>query len=251
MILKFGHGFLVANEKQKDFLIGQLTVLGHAKKLDTVIVLPFGLPDRKPGKSQPVLRGSRIKETDFLLIWGGGIWDWFDPITLLHALAKIASQRNDIKTYFPGLMPPNPDSRKMAAVDHFLSEARRLGLLDTTLFVNTGWTSYDARGNYLLEADAGISLHRDSIEARFAFRTRILDYLWAGLPIVASKGDSWAEQIDANGLGITVPCENAEAVKHAILKMADDKVFRQQCKQRVLSLVPGYVWDNLVTRMNL
>ncbi len=249
LILRFGSGFLVANEKQKDFLIGQLTLLGYRNKLDSITVLPFGLASAKPVKTHSVLRGKKIKDTDFLLVWGGGIWDWFDPFSLLNALAKISASRDDIKAYFPGLKPPSPDSRKMAVVDEFLSEARRLGLLDTTVFVNTEWTSYADRGDYLLEADAGISLHRDSMETRFAFRTRILDYLWAGLPIITSKGDSWAEQVDARGLGITVSCGDPEAVIKAILTMANDSTFKSRCRHHAEIVAGEYVWDRLLERL--
>ncbi len=249
LILRFGHSFLVANEKQKDFLIGQMGILGYANKLDSITVLPFGLPAAGPVKNRPVLRGIKIKDKDFLLVWGGGIWDWFDPFTLLLALAKLQSQRDDIKVYFPGLRPPSPDSRKMTVVESFLSEAKRLGLLERSVFVNTEWTPYEQRADYLLEADAGISLHRDSLETRFAFRTRMLDYLWAGLPIIASKGDSWADSIEKQGLGITVTPRDVDAVMNAITKNANDKSFREDCKKRVQMAAGAFIWSGLVERL--
>lgn len=249
IILRFGQSFLVANDKQKDFLLGQLAILGHRGKLDRVTVLPFGLPEGKPVKTRSVLRGTKIKDTDFLLVWGGGIWGWFDPFTLLKALVTIATQRKDIKVYFPGIKPPSPESRKMAVTDDFISESRALGLLDTTVFINSGWTSYEQRADYLLEANAGISLHRESLECRFAFRTRMLDYLWAGLPIIASKGDSWADEIQREDLGITVPCNDVDAVTRAIVKMADDTAFRARCCKQARSVADEYAWGRLVKRL--
>lgn len=251
MILRFGHGFLVANEKQKDFLIGQLAILGYKHKLGSVIVLPFGLSNKQPLKKRVVVKGTKIKETDFLLVWGGGIWDWFDPFTLLRALSKLKSRRGDIKAYFPGINPPNPDSRKVSVVDAFLAEARTLGLLDSTVFVNTEWTPYEDRADYLLEADAGISLHRDSMETRFAFRTRILDYLWAGLPIIASTGDCWADLVEKKELGLTVPPEAVDALVSAILNMAEDSAMRKRCREHVQLVANEYSWDNLVDRVLL
>jgi glycosyltransferase involved in cell wall biosynthesis len=250
LILRFGHGFLVANEKQKDFLIGQLALMENGHKLDSVAVLPFGLPDKEPQKKRSVLRGTKIKETDFLLIWGGGIWGWFDPFTLLRALSKIRSHRDDIKVYFPGIKPPNPDSRKLAIADSFLSEARSLGLLDTVVFVNREWTPYEDRADYLLEADAGISLHRDSMEMRFAFRTRILDYVWAGLPIISSTGDSWADLVEKRGLGLTVPPEAVDALVSAILTLAQDDALRQRCRKQVRLIANEYGWNKLVDRLS-
>jgi hypothetical protein len=39
----------------------------------------------------------------------------------------------------------------------------------------------------LREADIGVSLHREDVETRYSFRTRVLDYLWAGLPIITTE----------------------------------------------------------------
>jgi glycosyltransferase involved in cell wall biosynthesis len=251
LILRFGDNFLVANEKQKDFLIGQMAILGHTHKLDSITVLPFGLPDARPVKSGSVLRGIKIRDTDFLLVWGGGIWDWFDPFTLLQAFSKIKSLRDDIKVYFPGLRPPSPDSRSMTVVEKFLSEAARLGLLENTVFVNTEWTPYERRADYLLEADAGISLHQDSLETRFAFRTRMLDYLWAGLPIIASQGDSWGDLIEQRGLGITVPCGDVKTLAQQIIRMTDDTQLRKHCAQNVKTIAPEYSWEVLAESLQV
>ena len=63
--------------------------------------------------------------------------------------------------------------------------------LDHTVFFNDGWVPYAERGAWLAEADIGVSAHFDDIETRFAFRTRLLDYLWAGLPIVTTRAMSF------------------------------------------------------------
>ena len=251
IILRFGDGFLVANDRQKDFLIGQMALLGYRGKFDLVTVLPFGLPDAKPAKTQSLLRGTKIHNTDFLLVWGGGIWGWFDPLTLLRALSKIQRQRSDIKAYFPGVTPPNPDSRKMTVADEFLAEARTLGLLDTTVFVNTDWMPYERRADYLLEADAGISLHHDTLETRFAFRTRILDYLWAGLPVIATKGDCWEDVIEKQEIGITVTAGDVDAVVAAIMRMADDRAFREKCRKQATVVAADYGWKRLTERLQI
>ncbi len=251
LILRFGNRFLVANDKQKDLLIGQMTILGHVDKLDSVVILPFGLPKKRPRKNRNVLRGSKIKETDFLLVWGGGIWDWFDPFTLVEALSKLTVHRNDIKIYFPGINPPSPGSHTLTTTDAFIRKVKALGLLNTAVFVNSDWTAYAERADYLLEANAGVSLHRSSLETRFAFRTRMLDYLWAGLPIIASKGDSWADLIDQKGLGITVNPEDTEAVANAIIKIVEDIHFRNSCREHVQALATDYEWDKLTEKLIL
>ena len=56
-----------------------------------------------------------------------------------------------------------------------------------------------------------MSAHHDHLEARYAFRTRMLDYLWAGPPVVATRGDALGDSSTASGLGRTVPPGDAAA----------------------------------------
>ena len=54
------------------------------------------------------------------------------------------------------------------------------------------WVPYDERADFLLDADLGVSTHLEHIETAYSFRTRVLDYWWAGLPVVATDGDTFA-----------------------------------------------------------
>ncbi len=80
------------------------------------------------------------------------------------------------------------------------------------------WIPYDRRGSTLLEADLGISLNIPSIENRYAIRARLLDYLWAGLPCVLTKGDLTAQRLYDAGLAALVEPGDAQGVASAILE---------------------------------
>ena len=73
---------------------------------------------------------------------------------------------------------------------------RRSGCSGTRVHVNRGWVPYAERGAWLAEADLGVSAHHDHLEARYAHRTRVLDTLWAGLPVVATRGDALADLVE-------------------------------------------------------
>ena len=57
------------------------------------------------------------------------------------------------------------------------------------------------RQNYFLESDVGIITHPQHIETRFSFRTRILDYLWAGLPVISTQGDILSALVEKKETG--------------------------------------------------
>ena len=62
------------------------------------------------------------------------------------------------------------------------------------------WVPYERRADWLLDADVGVSAHRDDVETRFAFH-RVLDYLWAGLPVLCTAGDALADEVQRLDLG--------------------------------------------------
>ena len=214
--LAFGDFFICATERQRDFWIGALHTAGRINPKtyrddstlrSLVDVVPFGLPEQKVGKaSTHVMKGVRpgIGATDHVLVWAGSILDWQDPHTLVRAVAALASKRSDIKLFFMGTRHPNPQVPRMRAVDESIALATELKVLDTHVFFND-WVPYEERWRYLTEADLGLSTHRDHFETRISFRTRMLDYLWTGLPIVCTEGDAFAALVAERHLGAVVP----------------------------------------------
>ncbi|MEX2620951.1 MAG: glycosyltransferase [Egibacteraceae bacterium] len=252
--LERGDFFVCASEKQRDFWLGQLTGVNRVNPATydadpsmrvLLDVAPFGLPSEPPKKVDNVVKGviDGIEKDDFLLLWGGGIYNWFDPLTLIRALGQVVGDLPDMKLFFLGSAHPNPDVPKMRMAAAAYRVAEELGLLDTHVFFNPGWVEYERRADYLLEADLGVSTHFDHIETAFSYRTRILDYLWASLPIVATQGDSLSRLVTTHGLGLTVPSEDVEALASALRRMRNDQDLYATCKQAVTELAPDMTWD--------
>jgi hypothetical protein len=115
------------------------------------------------------------------------------------------------------------------------------------VFFNEGWVEYADRQNYLLEADIGVSVHLDHVETEFSFRTRILDYFWASLPVVATRGDSLAELIDHHQVGLTVPSGDVDALEAALYALLSDDVQRAECRKNMPDLCAQYAWSKVLT----
>ena len=98
--------------------------------------------------------------------------------------------------------------------------ARSLGLEGTRVIFNPDWVPYEERGAWLLEADLGVSAHPAHLETRFAYRTRIADYLWGGLPVVTSAGDVLGDWVESAGLGRAVTPGDDEAFAAACARPA-------------------------------
>ncbi len=124
-------------------------------------VVSFGLPAKPPEPQRPAIREevAAIAAADVVVLWGGGIWNWFDPLTAIRAVAALGAEIPALKLFFMGLRHPNPDLPQMTMARRAVELAAELGVLDRQVFFRDGWVPYEERVNYLMSADIGISLH--------------------------------------------------------------------------------------------
>ncbi|AXH35343.1 glycosyltransferase [Humibacter sp. BT305] len=249
--------FLCASDRQRLFWLGQLAALGRINpdnyaaddSLSNLIALaPFGLDAVPPAHTRPALRDvvPGIGKDDKVVIWGGGIYNWFDTLTLVRAIARVAETHDDIRLFFLGVSHPNPEVPEMAIVQQTRALADELGLTGKHIFFNDAWVDLDDRQNYLLEADAGVSTHFDHVETTFSFRTRILDYLWAGLPIVTTEGDSFGDLVRAEGLGAAVPERDVSALAAGLERVLYDSEAAAEARAAVARVRERFVWDHVL-----
>ena len=248
-----GDFFLCATDRQKHLYLGQLMTLGRISTatyaddphLDKLIgVVPFGLPHEPPHHDAPALRGvvPGIGKDDKIVLWSGGLYNWFDPFTLIQAIHELAKKRPSVRLYFQGTKHPHPGVPEMPVVAEARELAAKLGVLDTHVFFNDSWVPYATRANYLLEADLGVSTHRSHIETTFSFRTRILDYLWARLPMVVTDGDYFGELVGKENLGKAVPAEDVSALVTALETMLFDESARTRAQKSLARVSASYEW---------
>jgi glycosyltransferase involved in cell wall biosynthesis len=253
-LVRAGDVFLCASERQRDFWSGWLAAAGRVNPYthaadpslsSLLLIVPFGISNTPPKASQPVFRGVTpgISSTDFLVLWGGGIWNWFDPLTLIRAAAALADDLPTLRVLFPAAVSPSEQvlPMRMAMEARALSDS--LNVTDRVVFFGKSWVPYEQRGAMLLEADLGVSLHLEDVETRFSFRTRVLDYLWAGLPILTTEGDSMADLVAAEDLGAVVPYGDAAAVAQAIAALAADPGHRKACGSRSAAVAKRFHWS--------
>jgi glycosyltransferase involved in cell wall biosynthesis len=241
---------LCASERQRLLYLGHLAAIGRVSpatyagdpELRGLLALaPFGLPTESPAPGR-ALRGVHpaIDADSRVLLWGGGVYDWFDPLTLIRAVARAKGSVPGIRLVFLGTRHPKVD--EMGIVRRAVDLATELGVEGREVVFNDTWVPYDERGAYLLEADAGVSTHHVHVETTFAFRTRILDYLWAGLPMVVTEGDGFADLVRDEGLGIVVPANDPDALADALTAVLTDTAAAQQYRANVARVREQYTW---------
>jgi glycosyltransferase involved in cell wall biosynthesis len=229
--LSDGDHFLCASERQRDLWIGALLAMrritptlysGDPTLRELIEVVPFGVPEERPTGSPGALRERFpvLREGDEVVLWNGGIHAWLDPLTAVRAMPRLLERRPRARLVFMGRAPLPAREQHVARAAH--AEAAAVALLDRAVFFNDRWVPYRERAAWLLDADCSISTQLDHVETRFAFRTRLLDSIWAGLPIVCTAGDELADLVTREDLGEVIPAEDAVAAADAL-----DRVLRR------------------------
>jgi hypothetical protein len=102
---------------------------------------------------------------------------------------------------------------------------------------------YAKRADYLLEADLGVSTHYDHVETAYSFRTRILDYLWAGLPILATEGDSLSRLVKTQGWVSPSPPRTSTRWRPPCGGCARTGTSTRPARTNVRTLAPEMTWE--------
>ncbi len=81
-----------------------------------IAVCPFGLARGRRSATRPAIRGvvPGIGADDKVILWAGGVYNWFDPLTLVARSTGSAHEHPDVRLFFLGMKHPNPGVPEMS-----------------------------------------------------------------------------------------------------------------------------------------
>lgn len=237
-----GDFFLCSSEEQRTFYLGFLAALGRVNPerlaedpdlAGLIAPVPFGVPDELP-PHEPYLPPRRAGEK---LLLFGGLYDWYDPWTLLDALDAL--DRPDWTLLL--IANPNPESTPQRLLGEVEARCRRRGVWGTRVQL-IDWVPSERRYDLLRDVDVLVAPHRPTLETRLSLRTRFLDALAAGCPVVTSVGGAMSRMLVEHRAGRVVP-PGAAAALGAALEAAVEKVEHDAFSAGAARLLEGFRWE--------
>jgi len=228
-----GDFFLCSSEEQRLYYLGWLSALGRVNPLSLeadptlerlIVELPFAAPAGEPpppGRREQVLAGV---EADAPVLYFGGIYDWYDPEVVLDALPDLLAA--DPRTTVVFVDHPHPELTPMSAAAQARKRAERAGWLGREVRFEA-WRPWPRRFELALVVDLAVVTHRPSLETDLSLRTRLVDLLWLGLPVVVTRGGTMARVVESCGAGITVPPADPAALAAAVRGLLVDPEWRR------------------------
>ena len=250
-ILPRGDYFLYANDAQEKFYTGILSALGiinqFTYKTQRLLRVPFGIDYvPNPPKYQNPYAEYGIKNNDFVLLWFGGLYPWFDITKILDTLK---SHKNDkLKLVIVG--GNNPQNQHPDFVKHYhntLEYIHENKLDDKVVLID--WVDYATRRKYYDYADVIISMNNEGKENVYSWRTRVMDYVGSDTPLITNGGDPLSDELIQVGAAFKVNDMMSDAVKHVIEDLESDRGKLEEASKRMRDLRPKYYWENVTKEL--
>lgn len=209
--LLHGDFFLCASEAQRLFWLGMLLAAGRLNpiafeadpNLDSLIrIAPFGVP---PPRERALASEPRVLF--------GGIYDWYDPIMAIDAVALARESLPQMSLTFT--KHPNPGLTPQGKLAEAMQHARKRGH-DFVRF--EPWFEYERRAEFFDRFAIALLTFPQSLETDLSMRTRVYDYLWGGLPLVSSSAPGTDEILARYRCGTVVQENSPRAFASAILQ---------------------------------
>ncbi|MFC1848592.1 glycosyltransferase family 4 protein [candidate division CSSED10-310 bacterium] len=238
-----GDFFLCSSEEQRLFYLGFLTALGRVhpelEKRDPdfqslITPVPFGVPDVLP-PYQPLIPRSRTTEKRLLF---GGLYDWYDPWTLLYSLEQLG----DLDWTLLFMKNPNPETTPQQLFQEVENWAHSKGYHSSKIqFLD--WVPAERRYDLFRDVDVLVAPHLLNIETRLSFRTRILEALAAGCAVITTDTGLLSRLIKEHSAGWVVPEKDVSILNRTIRQVLTDQGLVLSRKKNAQHLAQSFHWS--------
>ncbi len=249
--LERGDLFLCSSPEQRLYYLGWLTAVGRVNPLvladdpaleRLIVELPFAVSEEAPPAKPERERVLAGVSDDAPILYFGGIYDWYDPVVAVEAMRPVLERHPDAVLVF--VESPHPETTPLARADDARRAAERRGWLGTSVRF-LPWQPYERRWDVPLLADLAVVTHRAGLETELSLRTRLVDLLWLGMPVVTTVGGTMARVVEAVGAGVAVPPADPAALAEAILDLLAAPERRETASAAGREWAAGRTWSSV------
>lgn len=244
--------FLCASPDQRLFYAGALYEAGRIGPdsfpedptlARLLAVVPFGVPEKPAAGDRARGRAAAGVPSEGPLLLFGGVYDWYEPELLLEAWPLVRAGASGARLLF--FENPNPETTPQRAYARARERARALDPAGERI-VFSPWLPYGARADLYEAADLLVSISAEGLESDLAFRTRLLDAAWGGVPCVSVGGGTLARELEQARAGRRVD-RDAGALSRAILEMLASGGQPREAARRFAA---GRTWRRVTTPLS-
>ncbi|MFZ4661240.1 MAG: glycosyltransferase family 4 protein [Caldilineaceae bacterium] len=215
---------------QQHMMVGELAMVGRLNyrtfAYEFVRTVPPGSPPGRPAtiprqQARTLLASHGIKEEDFVVLWCGGYNTWTDVETLYKALTSAMVQA-------PNLHYVSVGANTYEAPDNVYTHLLRLIDLSPyrERFHMLGWRPWAEIPQFYQESDVGINIDALHYETLYGTRTRLVEMIASGLPVVTSLGAELSYLLRDHNAALTFAVGDWQTMGEQLVRLATDRTLR-------------------------
>jgi glycosyltransferase involved in cell wall biosynthesis len=232
-ILQRGDIFSGCGQPQRHMTVGQLTMSGRLNR-DTFgyeftrVILPGSPPEAallggENGDGRAWLAQFNLQPDNFVLLWCGGYNTWTDVETLFAGLERAMTADGRLHYLSVGASTyAGPDN----VYDRFLNLIADSPHRDR--FHMLGWRPWTEMAAFYRGSDVGLNIDALHYETLYGTRTRLVEMIAAGLPVITSLGAELSYLLQEAGAALTFQVGDADGLAQQILTLSQDSAYRER-----------------------
>ena len=253
-VLARGDFFLCASDAQRAYYRGVLSAIGRLNPAnynqELILIVPYGIYREKAVATHKPITELIGKNADSYkkVLWFGGIYPWFDLRQLVSAVKKV-NATTPAKLIIVGARNPfnqHPDfiSRYEELVAYIASNHLQ------DIVIMQDWVSFSDRANWYLDSDLVVVFNRAGVENSLAWRTRLVDFIWADLPIITNAGDPLGEDLIMHEAAARFSGDTAEAIAKNLEMLLGDEARLAKLRANIEKRKAIYYWDTVTKELS-
>lgn len=253
-VLRRGDIFLCASESQKSYYKGVLSGLGRINPItysdDMIKIVPYGVYREEPTQKATPISDLITDDKKYLkVLWFGGIYPWFDIRSLADAIKRV-NEKVPAKLVVVGAKNPfnnHPDfvSRYEQFIDYVSSEEMQ------EYVIVKDWIDFKDRADWYLDSDIVVVFNKLGEENKLAWRTRLVDFMWADLPVLTNGGDPLGEIMIERDAAVRMASTESLDVAQAIMDvLGADRSRVKSLRHNMSKLKKEYYWGTITGQLS-
>ena len=223
---------IVASDTQRKYLVGLLSGSGILSPKTygsiKIAIAPIGV-DLSTSIAKPA-------GEERVILWWGGFYPWYDFERLFEFASRL--YENEPKTTFRIVGAINPFTSGKLFETVPLSALTKLTSLPNV--ESWDWLPYADRAKAFEGVTAVLILNGQNFENEFSWRTRFVDPVGFGVPIITNGGDPFGELLIAGGGALRVPSDPIELAQWITNEMKPE--LEERARAAMLSIREKYSW---------
>lgn len=199
--------FSACSSLHRGALIGQLGMAGRLGAQNAGTELVHVMPNGLDADELAALRVPPRAHDGFVLLMSGGFNTWFDEDTALQVIERVLDAHPAVRVRVLG---GGIEGHYTEGFERF--DARVRTGPHASRIERLGWVPADTLPELYASADAAFLCDRPGYEGELGARTRVLDWLAAGLPVVMTRLSEISRELESEGAALTAEPGRAQAL---------------------------------------